>query len=146
MKTEETFPLPWEQVFWSSSPAFPASLLSTTNAIRLHGFSSASSDVKIVPSHELALDDIESVRLTQSWWQRASGTSTVQSFPDATARVLELANIHHGPQLALILQLRATELFGDDSRNLDAEFFRSALGPDAPSILRPIRGSRSPPP
>jgi cytochrome c553 len=53
---------------------------------------------------------------------------------------LELANIHHGPQLALVLQLRATELFGDGAQALDAEFFRSALGPGAPSILRPHQG------
>ena len=53
---------------------------------------------------------------------------------------LELANIRHGPQLALILQLRATELFGDESRRLDADFFRSALGPGAPSILHPHQG------
>ncbi len=55
-------------------------------------------------------------------------------------RGLELANIHHGPQLALILQLRATELFGDETRALDADFFQSALGPRAGSLLRPRHG------
>ena len=54
--------------------------------------------------------------LTQAWWQRAPGTSTVHVFSRRDGSVLELANIHHGPQLALILQLRATELFGDDTR------------------------------
>jgi cytochrome c553 len=89
---------------------------------------------------ELALDDIESVSLTQAWWQRTAGTSTVKVCSKRDGSVLELANIHHGPQLALILQLRATELFGDDTRALDADFFRRALGPGAPSILRPHQG------
>jgi hypothetical protein len=89
---------------------------------------------------ELALDDIESVSLTQTWWQRAAGTSTVRVFSKLDGSELQLANIHHGPQLALVLQLRATELFGDDTRSLDADLFRSALGPHAPSILRPRHG------
>jgi hypothetical protein len=89
---------------------------------------------------ELALDDIESVTLTQRWWQRTTGTSTVHIISSRDGSALELANIHHGPQLALILQLRATELFGDDSRALDAEFFQNALGPAARSILRPRQG------
>ena len=139
MKTAETFPLAWEQVFWSSSPSFPASLARPRTRY-------AFTDFRLVVRrgnrtiHELALDDIDGVSLSQSWWQRASGTSTVRIFSRRDARVLELANIRHGPQLALILQLRATELFGDDTRNLDADFFRSALGPGAPSILRPHQG------
>jgi hypothetical protein len=139
MKTDETFPLPWEQVLWSSTPAFPVSL----SRPRTHY---AFTDFRLLVRrnkrtiHELALDDIESVSLSQSWWQRASGTSTVRIFSRRDAGVLELANIQHGPQLALILQLRATELFGDDTRNLDADFFRSALGPGAPSILQPHQG------
>jgi cytochrome c553 len=139
MKTGETFPLAWEQVLWTSSPSLPVSLARPRMQY-------AFTDFRLVVRrrnrtiHELALDDIDGVRLSQSWWQRASGTSTVQIFSRRDARVLELANIRHGPQLALILQLRATELFGDDTRNLDADFFRSALGPGAPSILRPHQG------
>jgi hypothetical protein len=89
---------------------------------------------------ELALDDIESVSLTQTWWQRAAGTSTVHVSSKRGGPALRLANIQHGPQLALVLQLRATELFGDDTRALDADFFRRALGPGAPSLLRPRQG------
>ena len=91
-------------------------------------------------AHELALDDIESVSLTQAWWQRTAGTSTVHVFSRRGGPALELANIHHGPQMALVLQLRATELFGDDTRALNADFVRRALGPGAPSILRPHQG------
>ena len=75
------------------------------------------------PCRNLALDDIDSVRLTQSWWQRATGTSTVQVLSRRNGSSVKLANIHHGPQLALILQLRATELFGDDSKGFDAGVF-----------------------
>jgi cytochrome c553 len=64
----------------------------------------------------------------------------VRVFSRRGGPALALANIHHGPQLALVLQLRGTELFGDDARQLDAGFFRSALGPGAPSILRPRQG------
>lgn len=139
MNTDATFPLPWEQVLWSASPAFPVSVW------RL-GTEYAFTDFRLVVRcknrtvKELALDDIESVNLAQSWWQRAAGTSTVRVFSKRDGSTLELANIHHGPQLALVLQLHATELFGDDTRALDADFFRSALGPNAPSILRPHQG------
>jgi hypothetical protein len=136
MKAAEVFPLAWEQLLWSSPPAFPLSL-------RNPGLTYAFTDFRLVVRRrrrtvrELALDDIESVRLTQTRWQKALGTSTVSVKSRRNVERLELANIHHGPQLALILQLRATELFGDETKTLDAEFFRSALGPGAPSLLRP---------
>ena len=139
MKTGETFPLPWERVLWSASPAFPASLVPPRHAY-------AFTDFRLVVRRrdrtvrELALDEVDGVRLTQSWWQRAIGTSTVHVLSRRNASSVELANIRHGPELALILQLRATELFGDDSKDLDAEFVRRALGPGTPAILRPHRG------
>ncbi len=139
MNSDATFPLPWEQVLWSSSPAFPASCW-------LAGTEYAFTSFRLVVKRknrtvdELALDDIESVTLTQAWWQRLRGTSTVHVVSRRDGNGLELANIQHGPQLALVLQLRATELFGDDSRALDVEFFQSALGPTAPAILRPRHG------
>ena len=139
MSTEVTFPLPWEQVLWSSAPAFPLSLSRP-------GTQYAFTDFRLVVKgkhrivDELALDDIDSVCLTQAWWQWVAGTSTVRVFSRRSGSALELANIHHGPELALVLQLRATELFADDARALDAGFFQSALGPGATSILRPHQG------
>jgi hypothetical protein len=139
MTSDVTFPLPWEQVLWSSAPAFPIS-------VSRRGTKYAFTDFRLVvsrknrPIDELALHDIESVRLTQTRWQRLAGTSTVRVSSRRNRVPLELANIRHGPQLALILQLRATELFGDESKALDPEFFRSALGPGAASILRPHQG------
>ena len=138
MKSDPTFPLPWEQVLWSSSPAFPARWWRGRTEYAFTNF-------RLVVKHrrrtvqELALDDIESVSLTQPPWQRFVGTSTVR-VRSRRGSVLELANIHHGPQLALILQLRATELFGDDTKTLDAAFLQSALGPAAGSLLRPRHG------
>jgi cytochrome c553 len=138
MNTKETFPLPWEQVLWSSSPG----RLGSWRWIRTEY---ALTDFRLVVRRnrtveELALDDIASVTLTQTRVQRIAGTSTVHVFSRRDGTVIDLRNIHHGPQLALVLQLRATELFGDDARGLDAEFFRNALGPAAPSILRPRHG------
>ena len=136
MKTGDTFPLPWERLLWSSSPAFPTSILHPRTEY-------AFTDFRLVVRRqqrtveELALDDVDGVKLTQSWWQRNTGTSTVEVFSRRDGEALRLANIHHGPQLALILQLRATELFGDDVKDIDAGFFRAALGPEAPLLLRP---------
>jgi cytochrome c553 len=126
-------------VLWSWTPSFPTSLGRRRTRY-------AFTDFRLVVRRghrtvrELPLDDIDGIRLSQSWWQRASGTSTVKISSRRDGRSLELANIRHGPQLALILQLRATELFGDDIRRVDADFFRSALGPGAPSILNPHQG------
>ncbi len=134
--TDETFPLPWEQVIWSGAPVFPVSLLRP--AIRY-----ALTDFRLVVRRnkrtvgELALDDIDKVRLTQDWWQRARGTSTVRVHGRHGGASLELANVHQGPELALVLQLRATEWFCEDGRELGADFLRSALRADAAPVLRP---------
>jgi hypothetical protein len=139
MNSKAAFPLPWEQVLWSTSAAFPVSCW----PLRVEY---AFTNLRLVAKRrnrtvqELPLDDIESVSLSQSWWQRAVGTSTVHVLSKRDGSLLELANIHHGPQLALVLQLRATELFADDTRALDPEFFRSALKPVAASVLRVRQG------
>ena len=138
MKTDPTFPLPWEQVLWTAAPAFPVSLWAPGTRYAFTDFRLVVKCRNRTPD-ELALHDIDSVTLAQSRWQRALGTSTVRVF-SRRGTVLELANIHHGPQLALILQLRATELFGEETRAIDADFFRSALGPRAGSLLRPRHG------
>jgi cytochrome c553 len=135
----ETFPLPWEQVLWSAPPAFPASLVRRRTVY-------AFTDFRLVVRRrdstlqELALDDVDRVRLTQSWWQRVVGTSTVRVQSRRNGSSVQFANIYHGPQLSLILQLRAAELVGDDPKDLDVEFVRSALGPGAASLLRPHQG------
>jgi hypothetical protein len=134
MNSNAAFPLPWEQVLWSTSPAFPVSWLHIRAE---YAFTNLRLVVKSRNRtiQELPLDDIESVRVTQAWWQRAAGTSTVHVVSRHDGSELRLDNIHHGPQLALVLQLRATELFSDDTRALDPEFFRSALKPAAASVF-----------
>jgi len=132
----ETFPLPWERVYWSSKPGFPSSIVDRSTEYLL-------TDLRLVIRQrrrivaECALDDIVSVRLEQSWSQRAVAKSTVRVGSRRAGRVLALKNITHGPQLALILQLLSTDRIG---ARLDREFVASALGPDAPSLLRPRHG------
>jgi hypothetical protein len=128
----ETFPLPWEQRLWSCAPAFPARL------VHRH-VEYCVTDFRLAVRHrectlrEMVLDDIDRVMVTQSWWQRASGASTVEVWSRRDGRLLRFANIRRGPQLALILQLRATGRSGEDgTTGMDADFFRSVLGPVSP--------------
>jgi hypothetical protein len=124
---------PWERVFWSSGPAFPAAVLHPRTEYAL-------TDLRIVVRrrgvvlHEIALDDISAVRLEQSWRQRLAATSTVRVHSRRGNRSMALLDIHQGPQLALILQLLATDRFGTA---VDQEFVQSALSVDAPRLLRP---------
>ena len=139
MPASEIFPLPWEQLLWSSTPAFPVWLARPYTTYAL-------TDFRLVVMRrgrtvdEIALDEIDSVRLTQSPWQRACGTSTIQVRSRRNGWLLHLAGIRRGPELALMLQLRVGEFFGEDGRGIDADFLRSAVGPDSPSILRPHKG------
>ena len=137
MNRDATFPLAWEQVLWSASPQLPVRLWRSRTEYAFTNFRLVVKR-KNRTLDELALADIDAVSLTQTWWQRAAGTSTVHVSSNRRGSALHLANIQHGPQLALVLQLRATELFGDDM-NLDADFFRRALGPTTPPLLRPHR-------
>jgi hypothetical protein len=137
MSTDVTFPLAWEQVLWSAPPAFPLRLWRTHTEYAFTNFRLVVK-CKNRTVDELALADIDSVSVTQTWWQRAAGTSTVHVSSKRRASAMQLANIQHGPQLALVLQLRATELFGDDM-HLDADLFRRALGPGRPPLVRQYR-------
>ena len=81
MKTDATFPLPWEQVLWSSTPSFPVSWVGP-------GTQYALTDFRLVVNRnnrtvqELALDDIESVSLSQAWWQRTPASSEARWGPE----------------------------------------------------------------
>ena len=132
----EIFPLPWERLLWSSSPVFPVRLARPRTTFALTDFR------LVVRRHgqtaeEIALDDIDSVSLAQSWWQRAAGTSTVHVWSRRRRRKVSLANIREGPQMALLLQLRAAELLSDEPGDLDASFFRRALEPATQRLLNP---------
>jgi hypothetical protein len=126
----------WERVFWSSSPGFPASVLHR----RVEYFLT---DVRVAIRRrghiveEIALDEIAAVRLEQTWHQRVAATSTVRIRSRRAGPSLALTDVRHGPQLALILQLLATERFG---ATLDPGFVESALGAGAPHLFRPNQG------
>lgn len=119
------FPLDWERVLWSGRAAWWS--LSSPFPHRYH-----LTDLRVVidpltgpPTRELALTDIGAVDLTESRWQRLTGTSTVVVRPTrAHLAPLVLADIHHGPQLALVLQLLVEH--GPDL-DVDADFLKSAL-------------------
>jgi len=135
MPSGETFPLPWEEVVWSSSPAFPASL------VRPHT-TYAFTDFRLVVRQrdrtvrELALDEVGRVSLTQGWWQRPFGTGTIIVQSRRTGASLEIADVRYSPQLAFILQLRVSGHFADDTGDI-AGFFRSGLGAPGPLRVRP---------
>src|SRR5207249_2120215 len=122
---------PWERLFWSCRPGFPSSVLHPRTDYAL-------TDFRIVVRrrgallHEIALDDIAAVRLEQSWRQRLAATSNVRISSRRAGRGILLRDIHHGPQLALILQLLAS-----DGQSLDQQFVRDALSTDASPLLRP---------
>jgi hypothetical protein len=123
----------WEQVLWSSSPAFPSALARPATEYIL-------TDFRIVVRRrrrivqELALDDVAAVRLSQGWHERLAATSTVHIDSRRLNSTVALRGIHQGPQLALVLQLLSTRSFGTD---IDRQFVASALAPDAPRLLRP---------
>jgi hypothetical protein len=126
----------WEQVLWSSSPAFPSSLSRPATEYIL-------TDFRVVVRRrgrivqELALDDVAGVRLSQSWHERLAATSTVRIDSRRLNSTVELRGIHQGPQLALVLQLLCTRRIETD---IDRQFVASALAPDAPRLLRPRLG------
>jgi len=122
---------PWERLYWSCRPGFPTSVLQPRTDYAL-------TDLRIVVRrrgevlHEIALDDIAAVRLGQTWRQRLAATATVRVTSRRAGRRILLRDVHHGPQLTLILQLLASERHA-----LDPEFVRDALSADASPLLRP---------
>lgn len=121
----------WERLFWSCRPGFPSSLFHPRTDYALTDFRIAVRRGGAV-LHEIALDDIAAVRLEQSGRQRLAATSNVRITSRRAGRPIVLQDVHHGPQLALILQLLA-----GDRHSLDQEFVRRALSPDASPLLRP---------
>jgi len=126
----------WEQVLWSSPPAFPSALARPATEYILTDFRIIVRRRKRIVQ-ELALDDVAGVRLSQRWYERLAATSTVQIDSRRLNSTVELRGIHQGPQLALVLQLLCTRRVGTD---IDRQFVASALAPDAPRLLHPRMG------
>ena len=128
----------WEQVLWSSSPAFPGSFARPSVEYIL-------TDFRIMVRRrgrvlqELALDDVSGVRLTQSWCERLAGTSTVRINSRRHDSAVALCGISQGPQIALVLQLLSADRVGTD---VDHAFIARALAPGSPPLLHSHVGPR----
>jgi hypothetical protein len=143
------FPLAWERLLWSGRPTWLARLvrfeeyhLTDFRALVRRGNRTVA---------ELAIHDLERVELRETRWQRRRGTSTIvlhakkrqpaKSRGDAAGTPaprwgasVVFADIRQGPQLALILELLATDAVGLEA---DGSLVREALGPDARRLFRP---------
>lgn len=136
--------LPWERVLWTGRPAWPARLLRPRVRYYVTDFRIIVADERspldkltakgrLAEVHEIAAHDIKLVELDYSPSQRLLGTSTlviVGSRRQADSR-LELRDIRHGPQLALVVQLLASE------RHIDETLLRDAAGKGAADPFRP---------
>ena len=128
----------WEHVLWSSTPALPSALARPFVEYIL-------TDFRIMVRRrghilqELALDDVTSVRLTQSWHERLAATSTVHIDSRRQKSAVALRAIHQGPQLALVLQLLSVDRAGGQNE-IDREFLAGALAPTAPRLMHPRIG------
>src|SRR4051812_3624834 len=127
----------WERILWSSAPGFPSRWLRPRTTYAL-------TDLRVVRRrrdtivHEIALQDIAAVRLEQRWHQRLFATSTVRvQSRSPRGRSIALSGVHHGPQLALILQLLAEDEGANARLITGGDFVERALSHDAPPLLRP---------
>jgi hypothetical protein len=125
--------LPWERVLWSGRPAMPVRLLRPRERYYVTDFRVIKRIGRSVL--EIAAHDIASVELTCSAWQRVRGASTlVIASRRSTDPRLEFRGIRHGPQLALVVQLLASE------RHIDETLLKDAAGVGAADPFRPGRG------
>jgi hypothetical protein len=124
------FPLAWERLLWSGRPAWLARL------VRFEEYHLTDFRALVRRRNrtlaELAIHDLERVELRETRWQRRRGTSTVV-LHDKKLQSVVFADIRQGPQLALILELLATDAVGLEA---DGSLVREALGPDARRLFR----------
>jgi hypothetical protein len=129
------FLLAWERLLWSGRPG----PLAFWRRVRFRYYVT---DCRVVVTsrsgavvRELLLDEVATIELTQTRAERLAGTSTVVITARAPEEApIELADIRQGPQLALVLQLRASDRFGLDH---ESEFFAEALRSGTPGLLKP---------
>lgn len=109
------FPLEWERVLWSGRAGFFAGLSRIGQRYHVTDFRVVVDARTGPPIREIAVLDIGAVDLRQTRWQRLRGTGTL-IIRSKRERVdpLVLADIRPGPQLALVLQLLATDRLGVD--------------------------------
>jgi hypothetical protein len=123
--------LPWERVLWTGRPAWPRRLVEPRTRYYVTDFRIVVAGARV---REIAAHDIRRAELRCSTAQRMLGTSTlaIESQRKEDPR-LELRGIRHGPQLALVVQLLASE------RHIDETLLRDAAGMGAADPFRPGR-------
>jgi hypothetical protein len=124
--------LPWERVLWSGRPAWPWRVVRARELYFVTDFRVIVEDTAGIG--EIAAHDIEGADLLCSSRQRLLGVSTlvVRSRRQVDPRLV-LRDIRHGPQLALVVQLLASE------RHIDDTLLRDASGKGAADPFHPRR-------
>jgi hypothetical protein len=124
--------LPWERVLWSGRPAWPWRAVRTRELYYVTDFRVIVENASGIS--EIAAHDIEAADLACSNVQHVLGASTlvVKSRRRADPQ-LTFRDIRHGPQLALVVQLLASE------RHIDDTLLRDAAGKGAADPFHPRR-------
>lgn len=126
--------LPWERVLWTGRPAWPARAFRLRAQYYVTDFRVIVEDAEGIS--EIAAHDIRAVDLTCSRSQKMLGTGTlvVTSRRRVDPR-LTFRDIRHGPQLAIVVQLLASE------RHIDETLLRDAAGKGAADPFHPGRSA-----
>lgn len=132
------FPLAWERLLWSGRPGWLGRLgrheeyhLTDFRAIVRRGDRTVG---------ELAIHDLGRVQLRETPAQRLRGTSTIVLHSKKSSKPVAsvvFADIRQGPQLALILELLATDPV---DLEIDSSLVRDALGPRSAQLFGARRG------
>jgi len=129
------FPLAWERLLWSGRAVWRGQL-GRHQEYHLTDFRAVVRRANRTMA-ELAIHDLARVELRETRTQQPGGTSTIVLHPKGRGDTVVFADIRQGPQLALILELLATDPMGLD---LDSALIRDALGPDSPGLFSRRRG------
>ena len=122
-------PLPWERTLWSARAWLSPRRRYVLTDVRLVVVDAGRCD-------EIALQDIADVHRSESWFDRAAGTSTLTIEPRGPrASPLTLRRVRRGAQLAALLELLAT----DPHARIDEVGARAALNWDPRILDRGLR-------
>lgn len=129
------FPLAWERLLWSGRAVWPERLR-RPRGYHLTDFRAVVRRANRTIA-ELAIHDLARVELRETRTQRLRGTSTIVLHPKRRGDAVVFADVRQGAQLALIIELLATDPMGLD---LDSALIRDALGPGSSALFNRSRG------